>query len=260
VAAPVHQRHPNCLRLSVLDSSFNPPTFAHAALARLGPPKTSENPGSISSSSDSYDAHLLLLSITNADKTPKPGDAGLEQRLEMMLLLADELQSSEIVRSTGNIAVAAIDEPTFVGKARRLRQVLLTMIRRTVPVVALQLHFVLGFDTVVRLFSPRFYASQDAMCSLLETFFDPTGDNCVVVCARRSLKEGMTQEERDLEEREFVESIEVRRYIETGRVVLVDIPEDLQAISSTKVRKGGRDLVPLSIRSYIGGKNLYTCA
>jgi hypothetical protein len=62
----------------------------------------------------------------------------------------------------------------------------------------------------------------------LETFFDPMGDNCVVVCARRSLKEGASREERDTEEREFQENTEVARYIELGRVVLVDIPEDLQ--------------------------------
>jgi hypothetical protein len=92
----------------------------------------------------------------------------------------------------------------------------------------------------------------------LETFFDPTSDNCVVICAGRSLKEGASREERDAEEREFLEDTEVARFIELGRVVLVDIPEDLQAISSTKVRKGRWDLVHRSIQDYIEAKNFYT--
>lgn len=263
---------PKCLRLSILDSSFNPPTLAHAALAKLGPPNKTENPGSMSLPSNSYDAHLLLLSVTNADKILKPGDAGLEQRLEMMLLLAKELQSSEVGHSADNVAVAAIDEPTFIRKARQLREFLHLRIGNTVkvstvdrddgdstlPVPSLQLYFILGFDTVVRLFSPRFYASRDDMHSSLQTFFDPMGDNCVVVCAKRSLKEGASQEDRDAEKRDFEEDIEVRGYIEAGRIVLVDMPEDLQAISSTKVRKGQWDLVPSSIRDYIEGKMLYT--
>ena len=263
---------PKCLRLSILDSSFNPPTLAHAALARLGPPNEIQNSGCITSPSNSYDAHLLLLSVTNAEKVLKPGDAGLEQRLEMMELLAKELQSSEVGHSAGNVAVAAIDEPTFVGKARQLREFLLARIRNiiniqtrdgecgdsAIPVPSLQLHFIVGFDTAVRMFSTRFYTSQVAMISSLKTFFDPMGDDCVVVCARRSLKDGASQEDGDKEEREFKESTEVREYIEIGRVVLVDMPGDLQAISSTKVRKGGWDLVPPSIRDYIEREKLYT--
>jgi nicotinamide-nucleotide adenylyltransferase len=120
---------PNCLRLSVLDSSFNPPTLAHAALAMLAPPNHTEDSGSISSPLNSYDAHLLLLSVTNADKARRPGDAGLEQRLEMMTLLAKELQPSGVGYSASNVAVAAIDEPTFVGKARQLGEFLRDKIR-----------------------------------------------------------------------------------------------------------------------------------
>jgi len=65
------------------------------------------------------------------------------------------------------------------------------------------------------------------------------GDNCVVVCARRCLEDGASQEDRDTEERESEENTEVGGYIEIGRVVLVDMSGDQQAISSTKVRKGG---------------------
>ncbi len=113
----------------------------------------------------------------------KPGDAGLEQRLEMMELLAKEPQSSEVDHSD-NIAVAAIDEPTFVGKARQLREFLLAKIRNiikpstgdgergdsAIPMPSLRLHCIVDFDTTVQMFSRRFYTSQVAMGSSLKPF------------------------------------------------------------------------------------------
>lgn len=86
------------VEISVLDSSFNPPTLAHDALASLDP---------------SSSARLLLLSLRNSDKTLKPGDASPAQRLEMMVLLANEL----VAKGGGPVAVGTIDEPTFVGKS-----------------------------------------------------------------------------------------------------------------------------------------------
>jgi nicotinamide-nucleotide adenylyltransferase len=115
--------------LSVLDLSFNPPTLAHAALVKLAPPNKTEDSRSMSPTPNSYDAHLLLLSVTNTAKALRPGDAGLEQGLEMMILLAKELQLSGVGYSAGNIAVAAIDEPIFVGKARQLGEFLRDKIR-----------------------------------------------------------------------------------------------------------------------------------
>lgn len=106
------------LRISILDSSFNPPTRAHLALAQSKPPKRIFVPGTerqsnVSSTTvkprrpsagsgdavvtqerkpeyneDDYDARLLLLSVRNVDKTLKPGDATFVQRVEMMSQLA----------------------------------------------------------------------------------------------------------------------------------------------------------------------------
>ena len=106
----------------MLDSSFNPPTRAHLALAQSKPPSrlkptvtgTSGVPapfidirrfrgtetaidrdeGKVNKNGDSdedYDARLLLLSIRNADKILKTSDASYSQRLEMMYLLAHEV-------------------------------------------------------------------------------------------------------------------------------------------------------------------------
>lgn len=107
---PSHQIQRNesdPLNVAVLDSSFNPPTIAHAALASAPHSEpTLARPNPI--------PRLLLLSISNVDKTPKAGDATPVQRLEMMVSLADELSKS------APVAVGALNEPTFVGKSTLL--------------------------------------------------------------------------------------------------------------------------------------------
>ncbi|ETW83294.1 hypothetical protein HETIRDRAFT_409165, partial [Heterobasidion irregulare TC 32-1] len=145
---------PSTLRISVLDSSFNPPTRAHLALASL--PHYSQSAPSDSSSE--YDARLLLLSVRNADKHLKLGDATHVQRMEMMLLLAHDIRDN-------NTAVAIIDEPTFVGKSTALIAFLrshLLQLSLSPPasvVSSIELSFVQGFDTLERLLSPRYYDS-----------------------------------------------------------------------------------------------------
>lgn len=85
------------LRISVLDSSFNPPSRAHLALA---------TPSSI----NHFDAYLLILSTKNADKLPKPGETTTDQRLRMMIAMAQEIEETSRTtsgeRSTSNIAIA----------------------------------------------------------------------------------------------------------------------------------------------------------
>jgi len=65
---------PRELRISCLDSSFNPPTRAHQALASAPYPlaKADQWQGG------EYDAHLLLLSVRNVDKVLSSGDADYE--------------------------------------------------------------------------------------------------------------------------------------------------------------------------------------
>lgn len=58
------------LRISCLDSSFNPPTLAHRALATASYTEAGDD--------GEYDAHLLLLSVKNVDKVLSSGDANYE--------------------------------------------------------------------------------------------------------------------------------------------------------------------------------------
>jgi nicotinamide-nucleotide adenylyltransferase len=123
-------------KLAVLDSSFNPPTMAHRRLLEQA------------SERFACDHRLLLLAKVNADKGVF--GAPLGHRVRMMELLAQDM---------GNTSVGVTAHGRFVDKARALRQV---FGRRT------RLFFILGYDTVVRLFDPKYY--DDAQQALTELF------------------------------------------------------------------------------------------
>jgi nicotinamide-nucleotide adenylyltransferase len=305
------------IRISILDSSFNPPTIAHHALAasrfpvpslsvtHAGPSPQAPSPSSLPTNEQEereggdYDSHMLLLSVTNADKKLKEGDATYEQRLEMMILLAKELEASSSSTSSNplNICVVAIDEPTFAGKSKKLRKAIAQRLSSTSfhhnPTNInsrtqrdIELYFILGFDTVIRLFDPRFYGSdQERMKQVLEGFFGPStegGDGSSIICASRLMEAAtpavQTEEESTTEaeetqklqlqrkkEMDFFTSPPVYQYWRNGRVRMMELAEDLQKVSSTQVRQAvkrddkraiGR-LVPHSIMEYISSKGLY---
>ncbi len=123
-------------RLGVLDASFNPPTRAHCRLVELA------------SAQFSLDHRLLLLAKSNVDKTVF--GAPLSHRLHMMEILAQDLEHT---------SVGVTAHGRFVDKARALGQ---TFGPRTC------LYFIVGFDTLRRLFDPKYY--KDMPASLSELF------------------------------------------------------------------------------------------
>ncbi|KAH7106207.1 Nucleotidylyl transferase [Auriculariales sp. MPI-PUGE-AT-0066] len=221
LGAPLSHAH----HVMVLDSSFNPPTLAHSALASL--PEPSITP----------DAILLLLSVTNADKVPKSSDATAEQRLEMMSLLAQSLYNKHVepklvpsepvvsptlhetgTRSLKTVAVGAIDAPTFVQKANILREAL--------AVSRLRLSFGLGTDTIVRILHPQYYggtvAGRDAALSAL---FDGSTQ---LVCADRP----------DLLPASDTNLIaSAQTFVDDGYIRFIQLPEHVAGISSSAIRK-----------------------
>ncbi|KAF8558196.1 hypothetical protein OG21DRAFT_1504575 [Imleria badia] len=206
---PGHAVHTRpTLRISVIDSSFNPPTLAHLALANSPPPLLPNSPAP-QASAEPYDARMLLLSVRNADKVLKPGDATFVRRLEMMRLLSHDIRSIDTAESSGessrisdNVAVAIINEPTFVGKSTVLLRFLQTRLAAVVessnpprsisderdalyPFPPPKLTFLLGFDTFVRLFSLKYYPSEQVMVQMLRAFLSPDQEDCRIVCAHR---------------------------------------------------------------------------
>jgi nicotinamide-nucleotide adenylyltransferase len=218
----------SAFRIAVLDSSFNPPTLAHRALALLP------------SAASPTEAHLLLLSVRNADKAPLPGDASFVQRVEMMMRLAHEI----------NAAVGLLDAPAFVQKAELLRAAL--------PAEA-QLTFIQGIDTLERFLAPRYYGdgSTVAMHAALQHFFASDGDDARLICARRVVEPVNPRGESAI--------LEVaREWLRTGHIRIVDIEDELQTFSSSsvraKVRAGDsswRQMVPGCIAEYIEEQKLY---
>lgn len=329
---------PSPLCISVLDSSFNPPTLAHLALANSPRPRYSHDADSDGLEHD-YHAKILLLSVRNADKSLKPHDATYSQRLEMMALLARDVISHRNSDEEGgaNVAVAIIDEPTFVGKSKILRaflqQRLATILSsldhqdESVASPQPQLTFLLGFDTLERLFSPRYYVttpppksptysessstiaalnpyitppsevdteneSMRHMLASLRDFLSPSGDDSRVVCARRVSVPSFAQrnlgvgdaDQTPKEQQDEFDSLEkeaeetqlqiqagvdktlalAREFIDSERVVLIDIGEDERKFSSSEVREkigsGDEDwrrLVPKDIAGYVVNEGLY---
>lgn len=226
--------------VSVLDSSFNPPTLAHLSLALIPPLRSVGN--TQTSTENSTSGYLLLLSVRNADKQLKAGDATFVQRLQMMILLAEEMQSHASVHLSQTfphglpVAVAAIDEPTFAGKSTKVLKHLAQTSESTTPTLT----FILGYDTIIRFFNPKYYGAQENMRATLRTFFD--SEHSSIVCARRNSSPSVgsssgKQPSQDDEEAAFLSSDDVRPFVESGTVRMVDIGAEEAAMSSTLVRE-----------------------
>jgi nicotinamide-nucleotide adenylyltransferase len=193
--------------LLCLSASFNPMTMAHAALleegSRLIPPQEI----------------LLLLATVNVDKAVK--GLPLERRLDILLRFAD---------SRPRVSVAAVGHGRFVDKMEAIRSAYPSNTR---------LVFLLGFDTLVRLFDAKYYGDREASLSHLFRCSE-----CAV--ANRGPDTPSTVET-------FLSRPDVSPFAD--RIHLVRLPPQLSAVSATEVRarlsRGDSitDLVPEELRS-----------
>ena len=273
------QQHPDRpLRISILDSSFNPPTLAHLALANSPRPSYRDDGKQSSEIQNSYgyDAKLLLLSVKNADKSLKARDATYQQRLEMMLLLSrdaigstntTDASHSLLEHEAANIAIAIIDKPTFVGKSSALLDFLQ---RRLTTPLTFELTFLVGLDTLERLFSPRYYTSETDMMTSLRQFLSaaPPGDNSRIVCAKR-----VAEAAQSIENPEDLPSLALaKEFRESDRIVIIDIGDIVNSYSSSAIRSaigrfglgqcidqdgGWKSMVTKDVADYIVEQRLY---
>ncbi|KIY51111.1 hypothetical protein FISHEDRAFT_57217 [Fistulina hepatica ATCC 64428] len=217
------------LHISTLDSSFNPPTRAHLALLAL--PRPVHPAGELlNTTTTDYSAKLLLLSVRNADKSLKPGDATYVQRLSMMEQTATDSQLGD----NANIAIAVIDEPTFVGKSTLLleflRQRLRAMLPPTHDLPAIELTFLVGYDTLERIFAPRYYLGDDSTASMLvalRRFFSEEGSR--IVCANRAPSSYPSSGDNSAHL--------MREFVDAGYIHMLNIGEVEQTYSSSAVRR-----------------------
>jgi len=174
--------------LLCLSASFNPMTVAHAVLIREG--------GRLVSHHET----LLLLATVNVDKGAE--GLSLETRFDLLLRFAE---------SRPNVSVAAVGHGRFVDK--------LEAIRAAYP-EATRVVFLLGFDTLVRLVDPKYYA--DRMTSLTRLF---DGSECIV--ANRGGDAPSAVEA-------FLARPEVAPF--AHRIHVVRLPTHVAAVSATEVR------------------------
>ncbi|UNI24618.1 Nicotinamide-nucleotide adenylyltransferase [Purpureocillium takamizusanense] len=165
-------------RLIVLDSSFNPPTRAHARMVRSAVQdaksrSTSRDPRA---ARDATTRVMLLLAVNNADKAPKP--ASFPVRLCMMEGFAREL--------LGGDDEEGVSTPPGVGEkeqdtSRRRRQDAAAGLEVDLAVTTMPYFhdkeraidasgfygrggdeapeqvFLAGYDTLIRIFNPKYY-------------------------------------------------------------------------------------------------------
>lgn len=176
-------------RLLCLSASFNPMTVAHAVLVDEG------------SGLVSPQEVLLLLATANVDK--QSDGLPLEQRLDLLLRFA---------APRPHVSVAAVYHGRFVEK--------LDAIRSAYPGET-RVVFLLGFDTLVRLFDPKYYEDRDA--SLARLF---TGCECIVA-------------NRGADTPHVVDAFLVRSEVApfAHRIRVMRLPTDLAMVSATEVRR-----------------------
>lgn len=149
-------------RVCVLDSSFNPPHLGHQALA-----VECFKHAYAADEKDRDKVLLLVLSVKNADKvTPEP--APFEDRLAMMCIMANNLASNYGLQ----VGVGLTKHARFVDKARSI----LNYFAKDNSL--LKLTFAVGFDTLVRLFNPKYYL-PDKLLSSLNDFIEATRIFCL---------------------------------------------------------------------------------
>lgn len=158
--APRPATHP-VSSLIVLDSSFNPPTTAHAQMAR-----SAVQAARAAAGSPDGVRLMLLLAVRNADKAPKP--ASFPLRLGMM-----EGFGRGLVEELGHglqVDLAVTTRALFYDKARAVAQ---TEFYQADDVEEPEQAFLVGFDTLTRILDAKYYDVEDGgMEKALGPFFE----------------------------------------------------------------------------------------
>ncbi|KAI1768888.1 Nucleotidylyl transferase [Hypoxylon sp. FL1150] len=270
----------------VLDSSFNPPTLAHKRMALSALFKDDDLAGhSSSGSSDNSNSSrsndqpsriLLLLAINNADKTPKP--AAFPQRLAMMDVFGQELLSAIAAADPhgdrykcAGVDVAVTTEPYFHAKAAAVAADVFyyrgaqTLGSEEKENQAPEQVYLTGFDTLIRIFNPKYYP-DGSMAQVLDPFFAHAR---LRVTMRTDAEWGDAAAQRAyLEElrRGGLERVGGRTEW-AGRIEMVEGRRDGQeVVSSTKVREAVvrkdwdalKKLVSEGVTEWIREQELYT--
>ncbi|KAM9914446.1 hypothetical protein OXX69_000635 [Metschnikowia pulcherrima] len=240
-------------RILILDSSFNPPHVAHQTLAQEAIAYDFGETHETEKHENASKSLLLLLSVKNADKIV-PAPASFEHRLAMMHLMANSLENSYI-----DVGIGLTTHAKFADKSAAIQEYMETNFSWKKPA---RLTFLLGFDTLVRVLDPKYYAPATLADSLNNFMY-----NTDLFCLTRA--ENKTEFE---EQKQYIEKIGNAEFPEIPRSwaknvhlkSLRDNRDSVGAISSSAVRKAyetheSPENIPLlpEIDAYIRENRLY---
>ncbi|CUS24267.1 LAQU0S15e00694g1_1 [Lachancea quebecensis] len=222
------QRHfDKCRRVLVLDSSFNPPHMGHYTLVERAVRHYGGTDMQV----------VLLLSINNADKEIKP--ASLDKRMDMMCIMADLLSKNSLPVSVGITKYAK-----FFEKSAAICKGLGHSPKIT---------YLVGFDTIVRVFDSKYYAPL-SVADALRDFMSDTEFFCLTRDGETAVQQQL-QYPRDIAEGTYEPNIPKSW---NSKIVVEKGDESFSHISSSSLRKTLYDpekdvsaSVPLEIYHYI---------
>ncbi len=197
---------------AVLPSAYNPPTLAHEHLLQRA--------------LEAYGLHHAVAMLTTRNVDKGVHGASLADRIGMLLALAQEWRA---------LAVAASNQARIVDQAAAL----------TAAFPSTEFDFIVGFDTLERLFARRYYADMEAE---LAPFFEQHR----VLAANRGDVEG-----------HHVEAwVEKHAAPFADRILLLEIDEFPASLSSTRVRNAvaaGSESLPLppAVARFVTERGLY---
>ncbi|KAK6463950.1 nicotinate-nucleotide adenylyltransferase [Scheffersomyces coipomensis] len=252
---------PTTRRICVLDSSFNPPHLGHYALIKesLNPNHYYQNTTNINDHSivekDDEKAILLLLSVKNADKI-KPVPESFENRLEMMYLMIHDL--SQKFPHSKSISIGLTKHAKFVDKSISILNYLHNDNDYTAT-SHIKLTFLVGFDTLIRIFNPKYYL-PDKLSTSLEEFMASTD----IFCLTRN-----DNSVSELDQSTFVEDIKNGKHVDipshwSNNIFLINNGDKISFISSSNIRSNilsgsnnWHDKVIPEIKDFIINEKLY---
>ncbi|KAI9727155.1 MAG: hypothetical protein M1828_007356 [Chrysothrix sp. TS-e1954] len=245
--------------LFILDSSFNPPTRAHIALAvsALCPRPSSEEARAHTLRYPKPHRLLMLFSVHNATKSPAP--AAFEQRLGMMQCASTDLawlwqktekeyerypQAPDGSYSDVHIDVGVTKEPYYHDKTRAIEDSGIYSRFDTSDESASpgpkHVHLI-GWDTFMRVLDPKYYEDKhDPPLSALDHFFTKH-ELLVTLRADESAEgDGTLREQRNIldsfkrgdKQKEGLQP----EWLTENKINVLDQGEESKLVSSTAVR------------------------
>ncbi|ODV97261.1 hypothetical protein PACTADRAFT_74801 [Pachysolen tannophilus NRRL Y-2460] len=235
-------------RLCILDSSFNPPHDGHYSLAFKSVKFQFEQ----DIDEDEDKALLLLLSVKNADKIiPEP--VSFNHRINMMVLLADDLSKHLNIK----VYVGLTKHAKFVDKAFSILKNFDKKLQDFIKLV-----FLVGFDTLVRIFDAKYY-KPISLQKALQGFMEKVD---LFVLTREDDKQNFISLN---DQFNYVEKIKLNKFqdipAEWGQnIYLCKGDNNSLKLSSSRIRKSikngdsnWKNYVNEEVQKYIESLNLY---